>query len=134
MYTDAEEALASIDRAAALAQERAERYAAHEAALDRLRVTAGSRDGTATVTLAHSGALCDLSLAPSLARATPERVREVVLEANVAAQARLVAEVAALTAETFGAESETTRAITGQYAALFPSAPPSGGGRSGVLR
>ena len=138
MHLSAEEALASVDRAVAAAQDRAEHALDYRRRLERLRVTGRSRDGVARVTLSHTGALCDLQLVRGHEHLGAEQVRAVVLEANRDAQAAVTAAVTEVTAEAFGRDSGTTREIARQYAALFAPASPSGqragDDRPGVLR
>jgi hypothetical protein len=138
VQTGVEDTLARIDGAVALARERAERAAACRDQLDALRVVGRCRDGTAEVTLGHTGALLDLHLGGGLGTASLERIASALLEANTTAQARLSARVAELTGQAFGEDSGTTREIAAHYRSMFP--PPDrddrghGPASSGVLR
>jgi DNA-binding protein YbaB len=136
VYGSQEEALAQIDRAVAQAQERVTQARAYQAELEGMRVVGQSRDGTAEVTLGHTGAVLDVYLGRSLQDAGLDRIRAVLLEANSAAQAQLAEQVTELTGRTFGRDSGTTREIAAQYRQMFP--PPDdtgpGAGQGGVLR
>ncbi|MEV7428569.1 MULTISPECIES: YbaB/EbfC family nucleoid-associated protein [unclassified Nocardioides] len=135
MYSSPEEALASVDRAAAKMQEQVVKAQAYAVEVETLRIVGQSRDGGAEVTVGHNGAIHDLYLGRTLNDATLERIRSAVLEANADAQRQVVERVSALSAETFGADSATAREITRQYADMFPAPPDDGGSptRAGVL-
>ncbi|MCR6033495.1 hypothetical protein GGQ22_18955 [Nocardioides sp. zg-579] len=131
MYSSPEEALASVDRAAAQMQEQVVKAQAYAVEVETLRIVGQSRDGAAEVTVGHNGAIRDLYLARSLNDATLDRIRAAVLEANADAQRQVVERVSELSAETFGAESATAREISRQYAEMFPAAPDDDGGSAG---
>lgn len=136
MAGSAEEALSSVDRAVADAQQRAVEARRFSEELDQVRVVGQSRDGAAEVTLTHTGALTDIYLGRRLEDASLDKIRSSILEASVAAQGQLADRVSALAGQAFGNESGTTRELVRQYADLFPPAPPDEDGphTSGVLR
>lgn len=122
MFNNADDALASVDRLVAQAQqkaEQAERYADNVAAL---KVTGSSRAG-AEVTLSHTGALLNIELLSALNNASLEQIRSAVLEANAAAQGQLSQRVAELASESFGQGSDTASEFTRQYTEMFPPVP-----------
>ena len=135
MYSNAEDALASVDRAAARMQEQAAKARAFADEVSRLQVVGQSRDGAAEVTVGHNGALKDLDLGRSLDDASLEQIRAAVLEANADAHRQVVDRVGELSAAAFGADSATSRELVGQYADMFPAPPDEPGARSsaGVL-
>ncbi|MBB3090506.1 hypothetical protein [Nocardioides albus] len=122
MFNNADDALASVDRLVAQAQQKAEQAQRYADNVANLKVTGRSRAG-AEVTLSNTGALVNIELLSGLNNASLDQIRSAVLEANANAQGQLSQRVAELAADSFGQGSETAGEFTRQYAEMFP--PPS---------
>jgi DNA-binding protein YbaB len=87
------------------------------ARLGALKATANSEDGLVSVTVGASGAITDLVLKEGIReRRATETARE-ILQTLRAAQASLTEAATAVTAETVGADSATSKAIIASYVA-----------------
>jgi hypothetical protein len=86
----------------------------------RLRASASTPDRTITITVNGSGVVEDLRLHAGAARQGMDRLAEEIMRTMRQAQAALAGLVAAIAAETVGADSETGRAVVSSFERRFP--------------
>jgi DNA-binding protein YbaB len=104
---------AGFEQRAAQARELAAR-------LTRLTASARSDNGLVTVTVGGNGMLTGLELDEDVRRQPAAETARQILATLTAAQAGLVAQATAVTAETVGADSETGKAVLASLARRQP--------------
>lgn len=111
-------------------EQRAEQARALSTRLATLTVTARSRDGLVEAVVNSSGVVCGLRLEEGIRQQAATRTAEQILAVLTAARSRLGQQVAAVVADTVGADSPTGQAVIASYRKqLGPAGEAGGGGR-----
>jgi DNA-binding protein YbaB len=123
----AENAEARVDQLVAQAKLKAQRYRAMQQAVERVSVSAASKDGTATVTVDSAGNVTDLRITDRVREMSGDQVAKAVLSALRTAQAKLPDRLGEVMADTIGDDPQTRDTIVGSYRAKFPEPEPEPG-------
>lgn len=120
----AENATVRVDQLVAQAKQKAQRYRAMQQAVERVSVSAASKDGTATVTVDSAGNVTDLRITDRVREMSGDQVAKAVLSALRTAQAKLPDRLDEVMADTIGDDPQTRDTIVGSYRAKFPEPEP----------
>jgi DNA-binding protein YbaB len=118
------DATARLDRLAAQARAKAERYHAMQAAVGQVSVTESSKDGLVAVTVDSAGNVTDLRLTDRVRQLTGSQVASAVLATLRRAQSRLPERLGEVMAATIGDDRATVDTIVGNYRSKFPEPEP----------
>lgn len=115
---------ARLDRWAAEAKAKAQRYQAMRAQVGQVSVTESSKDGTVTVTVDSAGNVTDLRITDAVREMSGSRAASAVLLTLRKAQSRLPEKLAEVMTDTIGDDPQTMNTIVGNYRAKFPEPEP----------
>lgn len=118
---------ARLDRWAAEAKAKAQRYQAMRAQVGQVSVTESSKDGTVTVTVDSAGNVTDLRITDAVKEMSGSQAASAVLLTLRRAQSRLPEKLAEVMTDTIGDDSQTMNTIVGNYRAKFPEPEPEPG-------
>lgn len=125
---------ARLDRWAAEAKAKAQRYQAMRAQVGQVSVTESSKDGTVTVTVDSAGNVTDLRITDNVKEMSGSQVASAVLLTLRKAQSRLPEKLAEVMSGTIGDDQQTMNTIVGTYRAKFPEPEPEPEGESAPER
>ncbi|MFD2415244.1 YbaB/EbfC family nucleoid-associated protein [Amycolatopsis pigmentata] len=118
---------ARLDRWAAEAKAKAQRYQAMRAQVGQVSVTESSKDGTVTVTVDSAGNVTDLRITDAVKEMSGSQAASAVLLTLRKAQSRLPEKLAEVMTDTIGDDPQTMNTIVGNYRAKFPEPEPDDG-------
>jgi DNA-binding protein YbaB len=118
------DATARLDRWAAEARAKAQRYQAMQAAVGQVSVTESSKDGMVTVTVDSAGNVTDLRITDRVKDLSGSQVSSAVLSTLRRAQSRLPERLGEVMAATIGDDQQTMDTIVGNYRSKFPEPEP----------
>lgn len=121
---DGGEVNARLDRWAAEAKAKAERYQAMRVQAQQVSVTESSKDGLVTVTVDSGGNVTDLRITDRVRELSGAQVAASVLAAMRKAQSRLPERLGEVMAATIGEDQHTVETIVGNYRSRFPEPEP----------
>jgi DNA-binding protein YbaB len=118
------DATARLDRWAAEARAKAQRYQAMQAAVGQVFVTESSKDGLVTVAVDSAGNVTDLRITDRVKGMSGSQVSSAVLSTLRRAQSRLPERLGEVMASTIGDDQQTVDTIVGNYRSKFPEPEP----------
>src|SRR3954452_276577 len=104
---------ARLDRWAAEAKAKAQRYQAMRAQVGQVSVTESSKDGTVTVTVDSAGNVTDLRITDAVKEMSGSQAASAVLLTLRKAQSRLPEKLAEVMTDTIGDDPQTMNTIVG---------------------
>jgi DNA-binding protein YbaB len=119
-----DDATARLDRWAAEARAKAQRYQAMQAAVGQVSVTESSKDGMVTVTVDSAGNVTDLRITDRVKEMSGSQVSSAVLSTLRRAQSRLPKRLGEVMAATIGDDQQTVDTIVDNYRSKFPEPEP----------